>query len=52
MTLGRHLYRKLTTDVDADFDDAVTVIAAEIRDTIQPQKVLANEMQCAAYTMN
>jgi hypothetical protein len=52
MTLGRHLYRKLTTDIDADFDDAVTVIAAEIREMIQPQKVLANEMQGAAYTIN
>jgi len=52
MTLGRHLYRKLTTDIDADFDDAVTVIAAEIREMIQPQKVLANEMQFAAYTIN
>ena len=26
MTLGRHLYRKITTNVDVDFDNVVTVI--------------------------
>jgi len=52
MTMGVHLYHKLMSDVDAEFDDAVNGIAAAIRKKIEPQTVLANELQGVAGRMS
>jgi len=48
MILGVHLYHKLVSDVDAEFDDAVNGIAAAIRKKLELQTVLANEQQGVA----
>jgi len=52
MTLGRHQCRKLTTDDDVDFNDVVKDIAVTIGRTIEPQKLLTNELQGAAHVMS
>ena len=46
MVLGRVIYHKLTSDDDAEFDHAVTAIAAAIRKKVE--KLLPNELQAAA----
>jgi len=51
MTLGRHLYYKLASDVDLEFEDAVKRIAVAIRTMVEPQQVFANEQQGAARQM-
>jgi len=48
MTLGRHQYRKLMSDVDFDFDFAVQKIVADICKMIQPQWMLVKELREAA----
>ena len=50
MVLGTHLYCKLTSDVDADFDCAVAKIAETVDKMLQ--KALPNEMQSAASAMS
>ena len=52
MTLGRNLYRKLTGDANIEFENAVKDIAVVIREKIQPQTLLSNELQEAARQMS
>ena len=52
MTLGRHRYHKLASDVDIEFDDRVDEIAVAIRRIFEPQKVLSNELQGVARQMS
>ena len=44
MTLGVHLYHKLVSNVDVEFDDAVNGIVAAIQKKFETQTVLANEL--------
>jgi hypothetical protein len=49
LVLGNHLYCKLTSDVDADFECAVAKIAESVDKVLQ--KALPNEMQSAATAL-
>ena len=50
LLLGNHLYCKLTSDIDADFDCAVAKIAESVDKMLQ--QALPNEMQSAAMKMS
>jgi len=52
MTLGRNLYRKLTSDANFEFENAVKDIAVVIREKIEPHTLLSNELQEAARQMS
>jgi len=52
MTLGRHLYYKLASDLDLEFEVAVKDIAVTIRRMMEPQQVFENEQQDAARQMS
>jgi hypothetical protein len=55
LVLGRHLYHKLTSDVDDEFDKAVSEIAASVRKMITlpnlQQHMLVKGLQDTAHAM-
>ena len=46
--LGFHLYHKLTSDVDEEFDEAVSEIAAAVRKKIAPERLLSDLQQVSS----